>query len=430
MFAFAATTLLMIDIPASGALVPTVPMGTANNFAVLGATTVTNTGLTVIDGDVGLWPGTSVTGFPPGVLGTLEVANATAQAAHDDLALAYADAAGRAMDTTTPAELGGQTFTEGVIGTPARDALTLTGTLTLDGGGDPSSVFIIQTDTTLTTAADSAVLLINGAQECNVFWQIGSSATLGTGTDFAGTILAFTSITVTTGSIIRGRLLAQGAAVTLDTDTVLAPTCDLTPTTTTTAAPVTTTTTTAAPVTTTTTAAPVTTTTTAAPVTTTTAAPHDPPVTTTTTAGPSPPPRPSPIPGLPPTSVAGATTTTGLPAPTTTTTPQPVGVAARGPAVPAGRGATADRRCSPRRGARVPVDLTGLRRALLGRGVGLRPGRHPSWIETATTRPAQRRGVRAGLTPDGTRRGVSCGRVPCASDRLPYADEVMRAARR
>ena len=276
-FALAAATLLMIPPPAGGAATATVAMGSANDFAVLGASTVTNTGVTSIDGNVGLSPGTSVTGFPPGVLvppHTIEINTASALQAQADLALAYTDAAGRAMDTTTLAEIGGQTLTAGVIGTPTRGALTLTGTLTLDGAGDPSSVFIVQTDTTLTTATNSAVLLVNGAQECNVFWQIGSSATLGTGTNFAGNILASASITVNAGATVRGRALAHGAAVTLDTDTFTTPTCDLAPPVTTTLAPVTTTT-----------VAP-TTTTTSAPTTTTTTATQTTPAATTTTAAP------------------------------------------------------------------------------------------------------------------------------------------------
>ena len=313
-FSLSATALLTISLPASEALVLTVPMGTAANFAVLGSSTVTNTGLTSLDGNVGLWAGTSVTGFPPGQLvppGTIEAGTAVAHVGQNDLAAAYTDAANRTIDTTTPAQLGGQTFSAGVIGTPTKGALLLTGTLTLDGLGDPNSVFIIQTDTTVTTASASSVMLINGAQECNVFWQIGSSATLGTYSHFAGNILAFTSITLTTGVVLHGRALANGAAVTMDTNTIAAPTCDLTPpTTTTTSVPVTTTTTTAAP--TTTTSVPVTTTTTAVAATTTTTTAPAAATTTTTTA-----------PAAATTTTAPATTTTTL-APAVTTTTQPL----------------------------------------------------------------------------------------------------------
>ena len=117
---------------------------------------------------------------------------------------------------------------------PSKSALGLTGTLVLDGQGDPNSVFIFQTDSTLTTGSASTVSLINGAQECNVFWQVGSSATLGTGSSFVGNILALTSVSVTNGVVVHGRALARNGAVTLDNDVFTSPTCDLvTPVTTT-----------------------------------------------------------------------------------------------------------------------------------------------------------------------------------------------------
>jgi hypothetical protein len=319
-FSLAAGVMLTIDVPSSDALVPTVSLGTAADYGVLGSTTVTNTGATSVGGNVGLWSGTSVTGFPPGVVtppATIQAGTATAQQAQTDLGLAYIDAASRTIDSATPSELGGQTLVAGVYGTPQKDALTLTGSLVLDGANDPNSVFIFQTDTTLTTASASSVTLINGAQECNVFWQIGSSATLGTGTHLAGNILAFTSITLTTGVVLRGRALAHGAAVTMDTNTITAPTCDLTPpTTTSTTAPVTTTTTSPAD-TTTTSVAPVTTTT--APAATTTTA--LPPVTTTTTLPPLT--TSTTAPPATTTTSGSATTTTSAPAPSTTTTTEP-----------------------------------------------------------------------------------------------------------
>ena len=134
------------------------------------------------------------------------------------------------------ADLTGLRLAGGVYAVSSKGAMSLTGNLTLDGGGDPNSVFIFQTDSTLVTGSGSTVSLINGAQECNVFWQVGSSATLGTGSTFAGTIMAQTSITVTNSVTVHGRALTQTGAVTLDNDTFAAPTCDLT-------APVTTTTT-------------------------------------------------------------------------------------------------------------------------------------------------------------------------------------------
>lgn len=232
------TVLLMFGGVASAAIVPTVLLGTSANYAVLGGSTVTNTGNSVLNGSLGLSPGTSVTGFPPGIVvppGTIDIANAAAAQAQAGLTAAYNDAAGRPLNATTTADLGNLILVGGVYAGPGKGALGLTGNLTLDGAGDPNSVFIFQTNSTLTTASGSTVTLINSAQECNVFWQVGSSATLGTGSVFAGNILALTSITVTTGVTVRGRALARNGAVTLDTDTFVLPTCSLSvPTTTTT----------------------------------------------------------------------------------------------------------------------------------------------------------------------------------------------------
>jgi hypothetical protein len=253
----AAAVLLMVGNTANAVIVPTVPLGTSANYAVLGGSTVTNTGATTLDGSLGLWPGTSITGFPPGLVlppGTIDTTNPAAQQAQSDLTAAYVDAAGRPLDASTTADLANLTLVGGVYAGPSKSALSLTGPLILDGAGDPSSVFIFQTDSTLITGSGSTVTLINGAQECNVFWQVGSSATLGTGSVFVGNILALTSITVTTGVTVHGRALARNGAVTLDTDTFTKPTCALTPPTTTTTQPATTTT--AAPATTTATTRP------------------------------------------------------------------------------------------------------------------------------------------------------------------------------
>ncbi|HUU61800.1 MAG TPA: ice-binding family protein [Acidimicrobiia bacterium] len=223
------TVLLMVGSSAQAAIVPTVPLGTAANYSVLGGSTVTNTGPSVLHLGLGLSPGTSATGFPPGlVLGTTQIATAAAAQAKLDLTAAYVNAAGRSIDTTTTAALGGLILQPGVYAGPAKSPLGLTGTLTLDAGGNPYAVFIFQTDSTLTTASSSRVTLINGAQACNVFWQVGSSATLGTGSVFVGNILAQESITVTTGVTVQGRALAQTYAVTLDTDTFTVPPCDMT----------------------------------------------------------------------------------------------------------------------------------------------------------------------------------------------------------
>lgn len=205
-----------------------VGLGTAASFAVLAGTTVTNTGPSVITGDLGVSPGSAVTGFPPGtVIGAQHAADAVALQAQNDLTTAYNDAAGRTPATSVAGDLGGRTLVSGVY--KSTSSLGLTGAVTLNAQGDPSAVFIFQVASTLITASASHVDLINGAQACNVFWQVGSSATVGTGSAFAGNILALTSITVTTGSTIDGRALARNGAVTLDDDVITAPTCETPP---------------------------------------------------------------------------------------------------------------------------------------------------------------------------------------------------------
>jgi hypothetical protein len=207
---------------ASGALAAQAPvnLGTTAGYAVLAGTTVTNTGPTTVSGDLGLSPGSSVTGFPPGLVsgGVQNVANAAAVQAQSDLVTAYNDAAGRTPATTVAGDtLGGLTLTAGVY---SGGALGLTGTLTLDAQGDSGAVFIFQAASTLITASASQVKLVNGASPCNVFWKVGSSATLGTTTSFKGTILALTSIGLNTGATVDGRLLARNGAVTLDSNTI------------------------------------------------------------------------------------------------------------------------------------------------------------------------------------------------------------------
>jgi Ice-binding-like len=198
-----------------------VSLGSAGSFAVLAGTTVTNTGPGVITGNLGVSPGTAVTGFPPGLVvgGAIHAGDAVAAAAQASLTTAYNNAAGRAPDQNlTGQDLGGQTLTAGVY--KFDSSAGLTGTLTLNGQGNPDAVFIFQIGSTLTTASASNVVFTNGARACNAFWQVGSSATLGTATTFAGNILALTSITATTGVNVDGRLLARNGAVTLDTNAV------------------------------------------------------------------------------------------------------------------------------------------------------------------------------------------------------------------
>lgn len=216
---FVASTALAAQAP--------VGLGTAGSFAVLAGTTITNTGSTTITGDVGLSPGSSVTGFPTVTLhGTEHVADAVAVQAQTDLTTAYNDAAGRTPVTAVATELGGTTLKAGVY----RSAtLGLTGTLTLDAEGNPSAVFIFQAASTLITASGSKVVLTNGASPCNVYWQVGSSATLGTTTTFVGNILALTSIAMQTGATLDGRALARNGAVTLEANVISNATCSTTP---------------------------------------------------------------------------------------------------------------------------------------------------------------------------------------------------------
>ena len=203
----------------------TVGLGTAGGYAILAASTITNTGPTTIAGDVGLHPGSSVTGFNTVTLsGSQHVADAAALQAKNDLVTAYNDAAGR-PSTTVPAELGGSILKTGAYNS---GSFGLTGTLTLDAEGVPTAVFVFQAASSLTTASGSSVALINGAQACNVFWQVGSSATLGTSTSFKGSILALASITLTTGAKLEGRALARNGAVTLDTNVITRPGCSTT----------------------------------------------------------------------------------------------------------------------------------------------------------------------------------------------------------
>jgi hypothetical protein len=225
-------------------------LGAATPYAVIAGTTITNTGSTVITGNIGLSPGTSITGFPPGLVsGTTGAANATSLAAQTSAIAAYGVAAGATPFTTVAGgNIGGTTLSPGVY--EAASAMQLTGPVTLNAGGDASAVFIFQAGSTLTTASGASVVLEGGAQACNVFWQVGSSATLGSTTSFVGTILALASVTLNSGASVNGRLLAQTGAVTLNDNIITVPTCAATSGTTTTTAATTTATT--RPVTTTT----------------------------------------------------------------------------------------------------------------------------------------------------------------------------------
>ena len=199
------------------------PLASAQTFAVLGASTVTNTGPTIVTGDLGVSPGTAVTGFPPGTItgGSIHAGDATALSAQADAHIAYAALVAEPCGTNLTGKIlgtspGAVTLSPGVycFNTSAQ----LTGTLTLNGNG----VYVFQMGSTLTTASNSSVVLANGATGGNVFWQVGSSATLGTNTVFAGSILALISDTVTTGTSVCGRVFALTGAVTQDTNAITA----------------------------------------------------------------------------------------------------------------------------------------------------------------------------------------------------------------
>jgi hypothetical protein len=203
------------------------PLGAADPFAVLGASTVTNTGPTIVNGDLGISPGAACTGLPapctgggPGIVtGTIHAADATSLAAQNSITTAYNSLASQACNLVlTGTDLGGLTLTPGVY--CFSSSAQLTGTLTLNALGNPGAVWVFQIGSTLTTASSSRVVFINGGQACGAFWQVGSSATLGTTTNFSGNILALASITLNTGATSSGGLFARTAAVTLDTNVV------------------------------------------------------------------------------------------------------------------------------------------------------------------------------------------------------------------
>jgi len=214
----------------------TLDLGTTQRFAVLAGTTVTNTGNTVVTGDLGVSPGAAVTGFPPGLVngGTIQAGNAVAVRAQSDATTAYDALAGQPCNhDLTGVDLSALRLTPGTYCFSSSAQLTggssaaglAAGTLQLDAQGDPAAVFIFQIGSTLTTASGSSVRMVDGGNSCNVYWQVGSSATVGTGSTFIGSIVALTSITLTTGASVSGRALARNGAVTMDTNSVSAASC-------------------------------------------------------------------------------------------------------------------------------------------------------------------------------------------------------------
>jgi len=230
--------LLAIGQTGFASAATTVGLGSTSNFSVLAGSAITNVPTSAIAGDVGLSPaaGTSYTGLTAAqVTGTIYAVDAAGPTgstnnaallttAKNDLVTAYNDAAGQTPNSTVASELGGTTKTAGIYNS-ADGTFGITGTLTLDAQGNANAVFIFKTASTLITAGSSAVVLANGAQACNVFWQVGSSATLGTNSTLKGTILALTSATLTTGAKVEGRVLARNGAVTLDSNTFTKATC-------------------------------------------------------------------------------------------------------------------------------------------------------------------------------------------------------------
>jgi type VI secretion system secreted protein VgrG len=220
-----ATIGLLVALPgtAQAASAP-VPLGTTKSFVVLAGAGITNTGPTTLRGDLGTYPTPKISGAGSlTVTGTNHHDDAVTQRAKTALVTAYNTAAGEGPTSPIAADLNGKTFRRGVY--KSASSVGLTGELTLDAAGDPDAVFVFQAGSTLTTASGSKVTLINGASACNVFWQVGTSTTLGTGSRFVGNVLSEDSITATTKATVKGRLLARNGAVTLDTNAITKPSC-------------------------------------------------------------------------------------------------------------------------------------------------------------------------------------------------------------
>jgi len=211
------------NIPLQTTVQPTINLAGASSIAILAGSSISNTGATNVTGDLGLSPGSSVGGFPPGILiGTLHINDAIATQAKLDLTAAYNDAAGRtATDIVSlSGNIGGLTLTPGLYKSTSSLAIS-SGDLTFDAKGNPNAVFIIQIASAFTTTSGRKVFLAGGAQASNIFWQIGSSATFGTTSDLKGTFLVMQSISFNTGATLNGRALARTGAVTMSGNTIV-----------------------------------------------------------------------------------------------------------------------------------------------------------------------------------------------------------------
>ena len=199
-------------------------LGDAGDFVILAGSTVASTGATALTGDLGVSPGTAVTGFPPGTLtGTSHMGNTTSASAMEDLTTAYDNVVGRSVATVVVAgNLGGLTLPPGLYKSTSGLEIS-SGDLTLDAMGNPDAIFIFQIASTLTTTSGRSVILAGNANPRNIYWQVGSSATLGTTSSFQGTIMADQSITLNTGASLDGRALARVGAVTLAGNAVILP---------------------------------------------------------------------------------------------------------------------------------------------------------------------------------------------------------------
>ena len=227
--AAAATLVLLVAIPGSAQAATAVGLGTADSFVVLAGTGVTNTGPTTLNGDIGTFPTTTITDLGTITInGTNHAGDGVTQGAKADLVTAYDSAAGQGPTLPIAAALDGQTLVPGVYNS-ASQILLNGGAVTLDAGGDAAAVWVFQAGSDLIVGNGSVVSLTNGAQACNVFWQVGSSASLGTSVAFRGTIMALTSITLATAATLEGRALARNGTVTLDTNTITRPICAAAP---------------------------------------------------------------------------------------------------------------------------------------------------------------------------------------------------------